>query len=405
MIVRQFFDWVGTAPPARRAEAAGALARAYLYSELDAETRNGMEAAMTLLLDDPVPDVRLALCDALAASPQAPRHIILTLVGDQAPIARIALARSPVLVDAELVDIVAMADADFQLAIAARPAVSGLVAAALAEVGSRAACHRLLHNPTAAQTAGALARIGDRFGDDPAIRDALLARADLPASVHQMLVRKLADTLGGVLVQKGFVPADRAKRIVREASDRATVAIAAGARPNAVPMLVEHMRTSGQLTTELLLRAVCSGEVRFFEHALAVLSRTPLQRVSGLVRSGRQGPFRAVYLKAGLPESAFEAFALAIDAWAGAKGRGEAVDRYSTTMQIIDAVMQRYAGKSGGEMSDMAAVLRRFAADQARDAARDFALSTPPPRPSRHQALPGRVGLAGARAPRRAAAA
>ncbi|MHA1555118.1 MAG: DUF2336 domain-containing protein, partial [Alphaproteobacteria bacterium] len=91
MIVRQFLDWMETAPPGRRAEAANALARAYLYSDLAEETRSGMEAAMTLLLDDPAPEVRLALCDAIASSPQAPRHIIIALAADQPAIAHLAL--------------------------------------------------------------------------------------------------------------------------------------------------------------------------------------------------------------------------------------------------------------------------------------------------------------------------
>ncbi|MHA1159167.1 MAG: DUF2336 domain-containing protein, partial [Alphaproteobacteria bacterium] len=359
------------------AEAANALARAYLYSDLAEETRSGMEAAMTLLLDDPAPEVRLALCDALASSPQAPRHIIIALAADQPAIAHLALTRSPVLVDAELVDIVAVASADLQMAVAARATISGVVAAALSEVGSRAACHTLLTNPMAALPASALARLARRFGDDPSVRDALLRRAELPAGVHQMLVRQLGDALGGFLVQNRFTAPERAQRVIREACDRATVSIAARADAAAVPALVEHMRVSGQLTTEFLLRAVCSGQIVLFEQALAALTKTPIQRIAGLVRSGRTAAFRAIYLKAGLPESAFAAFSVAVDAWRQVSGRGTPVDRYATTMQIINAVMARYVGQAGGEMSDMASVLRRFAADQARDAARDYALASP----------------------------
>jgi len=37
MIVRRFLQWVRTAPAGERADATGALARAYLYSELSAD--------------------------------------------------------------------------------------------------------------------------------------------------------------------------------------------------------------------------------------------------------------------------------------------------------------------------------------------------------------------------------
>jgi uncharacterized protein (DUF2336 family) len=125
MIVHEFLRWMETAPAAMRANAAHALARAYLYSEVDEETRSAMEAAMTVLLDDSSRDVRFALADALASSPAAPRHVLLMLATDQMDIAGLVLARSPVFIDAELVDIVAASCERLQTAIAERPLVSG----------------------------------------------------------------------------------------------------------------------------------------------------------------------------------------------------------------------------------------------------------------------------------------
>src|SRR5271154_2970320 len=72
MIVRHFLDWIRTAPAGKRAEATGALARAYLYSDLSPDDAAAAEGAMLMLLDDASPLVRRALADALAASPSAP---------------------------------------------------------------------------------------------------------------------------------------------------------------------------------------------------------------------------------------------------------------------------------------------------------------------------------------------
>ena len=68
-----------------------------------------MEAALTVLLDDGSPDVRYALADAFASSDKAPRHIIIALAAETTEIAALVLSRSPVFIDAELVDIVAAA--------------------------------------------------------------------------------------------------------------------------------------------------------------------------------------------------------------------------------------------------------------------------------------------------------
>ena len=53
MIVRQFIEWVRGARSQERAEATGALARAYIYSDLSPDDRAAAEGAMLVALDDP----------------------------------------------------------------------------------------------------------------------------------------------------------------------------------------------------------------------------------------------------------------------------------------------------------------------------------------------------------------
>src|SRR5262249_23354372 len=130
MNMLEFLRWAETAPANLRADAAHALARAFLQCEVDEETRSAMEATLTVLLDDCSPDVRFALADALADSESAPRHIVLALAADQEVIAEVVLARSPLFIDSELVDIVAAASELLQAAIAARTHVASPVAAA-----------------------------------------------------------------------------------------------------------------------------------------------------------------------------------------------------------------------------------------------------------------------------------
>src|SRR5262249_23641562 len=146
MIVRQFLQWVRTAPAAERAEATSALARAFLYSDLSPDDRGAAEGAMLMLLDDPSPLVRRSLADALAASPGAPRAIVFALASDQPSIAAPVLALSPLFVDADLVDAVATGGQAVQAAIASRAALPRSVAAAIAEVGTAESCLVLVEN-------------------------------------------------------------------------------------------------------------------------------------------------------------------------------------------------------------------------------------------------------------------
>jgi uncharacterized protein (DUF2336 family) len=373
MIVHEFLRWMDTAPAAMRADAAHALARAYLYSDVDDETRSAMEAAMTVLLDDPARDVRFALGDALASSPAAPRHVLLTLATDQMDIATLVLSRSPVFIDAELVDIVAASCERLQIAIAERPLVSSSVSAAIAEVGEMATCRILLLNVGADIARISLKRMAERFGDDPDLRDIMLTRPDLPADIRQMLIRRLSDSLGALVIGKAWVGEGRATTLTREACDRATVSIAAETESEELLPLVEHLRVTGQLTTALLLRALCAGNVRFLEAALSVLSGIPQERVESLVEAGRINAFRGVYAKAGLPMVAFDAFAAALETCRKMAEEGGITDRYRFTRRMVENVLARYRDITDGEANELMTMLRRFAADQAREAARDYA--------------------------------
>ena len=205
MIVRQFLQWQRTASAAERADATSALARAYLYSDLSPDDRAAAEGALLMLLDDPSPLVRVALAQALAASEHAPPTVILALAGDQPEIAAWVLEHSPLLLDADLVDAVATSGSPAQLAIASRDLLPPAVSAAIAEVGSPEACLVLIENPRAGIAPFSLDRIVERFGHLGAIREAMLARADLPAPTRQGLVAKLAQALAGFVTARAWL--------------------------------------------------------------------------------------------------------------------------------------------------------------------------------------------------------
>src|SRR5262245_59053215 len=188
MIVRQFLQWIRTAPAGERAEATGALARAYLYSDLSDGDRAAAEGVMTMLLDDPSPLVRLAIAEVFAGSEKAPPTIVHALAADQPDVAAPVLERSPLLLDADLVEAVATGEPARQCAIANRAYLPCPVSAAIAEAGTAEACLVLLENPYAEIVSFSLDRIVERHGHLAAIRNVLLERSDLPVPTRQALV-------------------------------------------------------------------------------------------------------------------------------------------------------------------------------------------------------------------------
>ncbi|HEY6258403.1 MAG TPA: DUF2336 domain-containing protein [Xanthobacteraceae bacterium] len=372
MIVRQFLQWQRTASAADRADATSALARAYLYSDLSPDDRAAAEGALLMLLDDPSPLVRAALAQALAASAGAPPNVILALAGDQPEIAGPVLEHSPLLLDADLVDAVATSGSPAQLAIASRAFLPPAVSAAIAEVGSPEACLVLIENARAEVAPFSLDRIVERFGHLGAIREAMLARPDVPAPTRQRLVAKLSQTLAGFVTARAWLQEDRAQRLAKEACEKATVILAAVSPGEETRPLVHHLRESGQLTAGLMLRALLSGNVELFVQALAELADMPQPRVSALVHDKRGTGFRALYQRAGLPELAYPAFCEAIEAMREGGFVGSPHGATNLKRRMVERVLTRCTDQSLGDIEPLLTLLRRFAAEAAREEARLF---------------------------------
>ena len=210
----------------------------------------------------------------------------------------------------------------------------------------------------------------DRFGDVAAIRDALLARDDLPAATRQNLVTRLSQTLAGFVVGRSWLEEDRAQRIAREACEKATVTIAADSSKAELRPLIRHLRASGQLTAGLVLRALLSGNVGLFEEALAELSGMPLARVSALLHDRIGSGLLALFEKAQLPASMHAAFKEAIKAMR--EGFAEDADEARLQRRMVERVLGACEKADPGDVAPLITLLRRFAAEAARDEARLF---------------------------------
>jgi uncharacterized protein (DUF2336 family) len=372
MIVRQFLQWVRRAPPGERAEATSALARAYLHSDLSPDDRAAAEGAMIMLLDDPSPLVRRALAEVFASSRKAPRVIVHALAADQPDIARPLLARSPLLLEQDLVDLIATSQPEAQMVIAGRAMLPRSLAAAIAEVGSAEACLTLVENPDADIAQFSIDRIVERFGHLAAIRESLLGRDDLPMAIRQALLSKLSQTLAGFVAGRKWMGPEHAEYAAREACEKTTVALAAEIPYEEVSALVQHLRQSGQLTAGMILRALLSGNVVLFEEALAELSGVPIERLTSYIHDRNISGFAALYTKAGLPDVAYPAFREAIAAMREGMLVGEHGGVARLKRRMVERVLEACAQERGRDLASLLALLRRFAVEAAREEARMF---------------------------------
>lgn len=371
MIVQAFLRWSETARVADRARAANALGRAYLRSAMGSEERQAAAMAMTYLLDDPSPKVRLALAEALALSDDVPRALILSLAEDQAEIAATVITQSPVLTDDDFIEIAARGDSLRRSLIASRAEVSRVVSAAIVAVGDEPEITLLLENPDNQFAAATLREIAHRHGASAEIRSLLLERDDLPADARHQLMQHVADALSAFDLVRATVGESRVARITREANDVGTLVIAGAAEEKDIPALVEHLRAGCRLTPAFLMHALCAGRVDFVACVLVNLTGIEERRVRSVLATSRQHAVRALYEAAGLPREVSPVF---VDATLllreAARGAEELTENLSAEL------LRRYRapGMERTPASDLMDMVEKLTITEMRHKARGYAL-------------------------------
>jgi uncharacterized protein (DUF2336 family) len=135
--------------------------------------------------------------------------------------------------------------------------------------------------------------------------------------------------------------------------------------------LVRHLRATGQLTAGLILRALLSGNLELFDHALAELSGLPPARVSALLHDRGGVSLQALLTRAGLPESTFAAFRVALEV----NHETGFVDTLGGAARLRRRMVERVLTQCETDpktAEPLLILLRRFATESAREEARMF---------------------------------
>jgi len=108
------------------------------------------------------------------------------------------------------------------------------------------------------------------------------------------------------------------------------------------------------------------------EEALADLADMPVSRVVGIMHDRRGVGLRALYDKAGLPVSTFLVFREALEAMREDGFAYETGGASRLKRRIIERVLTRCEAEELGDVEPLLTMLRRYAAEAAREEARMF---------------------------------
>ncbi len=289
-----------------RAELAAKIAR--LLPGLS-ERESGHVFALTIetlecLARDAAVRVRAILAEEIKSLDCVPREIVKALARDaETMVAAPILEYSPLLSDADLMEVIACAQVSEVLAaIAGRKPVSEAVSEKLVQSLDIPAVARLLVNPDAKIRKDTMEKIIAQAEEISSWQLPLALRADLSARA----IRRIGGFVGAAIIERLAARNDLsdATRAHLNRELRARLAegeIIAAAPPADAAQNVAVAAAEGRLDGAFVEQAAQAGQREVVVHALATLAQVPDQTVRKIVASGNAKPLVALVWHAHLP--------------------------------------------------------------------------------------------------------
>lgn len=338
--------------PDNRADMVAKVAGTLDGAGLSDQERGIAEDIVRKMAKDASDIVREAVALNLKSSRNLPHDVAMSLAEDIDKIALPVLQYSEVLSDDDLTDLLDRVPESKQVAMAQRATVSAKLSEALVEKGSQSAVETLVGNAGAKIDEASFGKALDRFGDSEVLQENMVKRGTLPLTISERLVTMVSEQLQDYLVANHDLSPDVAGELIMRSRERATVTLVTDdADEKDVEKLVGQLISNGRLTPSLVLRSLCTGDIAFFEAAMAAKAGIPLVNARTLIHDDGRLGLNSLYEKAGMPKTLYPAFRTAVDVIRETDIRGADYDRDSYGRVMIERILTQSEGM-GDEDSD-----------------------------------------------------
>lgn len=327
---------------ANRAETVRKVSAQFLAGNLEAGERKLVEDIFAAMARDVAVQVRKALADSLKDSPDIPRKLAVALANDVAEVALPVIEFSALLSDADLLAVIARDDGALQQAVARRERLSSRLSDALVATENEDVVATLVANPGAKISERAMTRALDSFGGSARVHEPLALRRELPLPVAERLVALVSETLRDHLVVHHELSADTTTDLFLNAREKATLELLhPGTKMRDLMEFVAVLHQNKRLTPTLILRALCMGDVTFFEAALAKRADISVANAHKLINDPGQRGLEALLEKCTLPATMLPVIQVALEVAAEMRTTGSD-DRQRFRQVMIERVVTRF---------------------------------------------------------------
>jgi uncharacterized protein (DUF2336 family) len=299
--------------PDLRTELADEIAANLARDGLTASEITIAQDIVRILARDVEASVRASVSNGLRQSRHLPHDVALRLADDIDAVALPLLAESLVLTDEDLMEVVRHGSSIRQETVAGRPNLSEAVSDVIITHADAPAVVVVMGNGTANIAEDSLNRALTRFAENDWVKQAMVLRHRLPITVSERLVTLVSKEFQEHLVKMHALSPKVAADIVLRSREREILHLSAGSSNEDLRRMVAQMHHNGRLTPNLMLRALCTGDIAFFEAAMAIKGNVPIANAQILIHEPNRRGLAALYRKAVMPESLFNAIRAAVD--------------------------------------------------------------------------------------------
>ncbi len=341
-----------------RIDVAGKVAENFARGLMNGREKDVAIEIFRLLARDAEVKVRRILGVQLRACKDLPPDIAMTLAKDEDIVAAPMLEYSSVLEEADLIAIIRSSRRTAKLAaIARREQVSSRVSGLLLEACDPVVSTTLFRNRGAEIPEEGLLNTINLMASEESVIDALVERGGLPLSCVEKIFTSVSVEMKRRLAAQYHVSRHLIEGKMEYAREWATLGTIASAEDQNVEELVRGMLEQRKLTSSIVVRSLCTGDLRFFEHSMAALAGVPVTNARELMRDFGEGGFQSLYRQSPLPPAYYPAVKKLLDVTFEATDNGKSVPA-NFSKQIVDGITSRGYDKSVEYMPLLLAIIQ-----------------------------------------------
>ena len=194
---------------------------------------------------------------------------------------------------------------------------------------------------------------------------------NLPLTTSEQLITLVSGELREQLVTRHQIPPELAEELTRQGREGALTQVLSRDLPGAeVERLAANLFARNVLTPTLVLRALCVGDLAFFQAAMAVLAGIPVENVKPLIYDQGRAGLEAIYEQSRLPHELFSAFRTAVEVVMESGGDKAERPRLEMTERIVRRLSREYDSVCPEGLEHMLSQLSRLVVGQADQCAR-----------------------------------